>query len=287
MSSHTLLGYVGDHKTDRQHMLFCKIRYKQPQTTRPPAAPISSQLLILQSLFSPAMARYAYRRRLNNSPRRDAKYRKDKNVKYMHLGAGQVGVRQILQRCWSSHVVAATTSIFLVRYAVLIRQLLQYHQQPVNHALQQAISNLGGQAALYVHHVMQWQFMDSALYDIPLLEWLQAREFRQARANFQLRHLFAGRTGGPPIMATNYQYTDSHAKSEGRKVGRKILVLRAVLRPSALRHNKRSTQKTTEGRLRRNRRTTFASLTSVRHNGPCVAAKPPLISVIAKPSDSQ
>ena len=178
MSSHTLLGYVGDHKTDRQHMLFCKIRYKQPQTTRPPAAPISSQLLILQSLFSPAMARYAYRRRLNNSPRRDAKYRKDKNVKYMHLGAGQVGVRQILQRCWSSHVVAATTSIFLVRYAVLIRQLLQYHQQPVNHALQQAISNLGGQAALYVHHVIQWQFMDSALYDIPLLEWLQAREFR-------------------------------------------------------------------------------------------------------------
>ena len=101
------------------------------------------------------MARYAYRRRLNNSPRRDAKYRKDKNVKYMHLGAGQVGVRQILQRCWSSHVVAATTSIFLVRYVVLIRQLLQYHQQPVNHALQQAISNLGGQAALYVHHVMQ------------------------------------------------------------------------------------------------------------------------------------
>ena len=99
-------------------------------------------------------------------------------MKYMHLGAVQVGVRQILQRCWSSHVVAATTSIFLVRYVVLIRQLLQYHQQPVNHALQQAISNLGGQAALYVHHVMQWQFMDSALYDIPLLEWLQAREFR-------------------------------------------------------------------------------------------------------------
>ena len=81
-------------------------------------------------------------------------------------------------------------------------------------------------------------------------------------------------------MATNYQYTDSHAESEGRKVGRKILVLRAVLRPSALRHNKRSTQKTTEGRLRRNRRTTFASLTSVRHNGPCVAAKPPLIKNI-------
>jgi hypothetical protein len=25
---------------------------------------------------------------------------------------------------------------------------------------------------------MQWQFMDSDLYDIPLLEWLQAREFR-------------------------------------------------------------------------------------------------------------
>lgn len=80
-------------------------------------------------------------------------------------------------------------------------------------------------------------------------------------------------------MATNYQYTDSHAKSEGRKVGRKILVLRRLLRPSALRHNKRSTQKTTEGRLRRNRRTTFASLASVRHNGPCVAAKPPLFSL--------
>ena len=96
----------------------------------------------------------------------------------MHLGAGQVGVRQILQRCWSSHVVVGTTSIFLVCYVVLIRQLLQYHQQPVNHAFQQAIRNLGGQAALYAHHVMQWQFMDSDLYDIPLLEWLQAREFR-------------------------------------------------------------------------------------------------------------
>ena len=68
-----------------------------------------------------------------------------------------------------------------------------------------------------------------------------------------------------PIFSQNSRYTDSHAKSEGRKVRRKILVLRAVLRPSALRHNKRSTQKRTEGRLRRNRRTkAFACVTKDR-----------------------
>ena len=55
---------------------------------------------------------------------------------------------------------------------------------------------------------------------------------------------------------------DSYAKSQGCKVACKLLVVRAVLRHAALRHNKQSTQKRTEGRLCRNRQTkAFACVT--------------------------
>ena len=44
------------------------------------------------------MARQAYRRDLNGAPRRAAKRTRNKNSRWMHLGAAAVGTRQLLQR---------------------------------------------------------------------------------------------------------------------------------------------------------------------------------------------
>ena len=43
------------------------------------------------------MARQAYRRDLNGAPRRAAKRTRNKNSRWMHLGAAAVGKRQLLQ----------------------------------------------------------------------------------------------------------------------------------------------------------------------------------------------
>jgi hypothetical protein len=67
----------------------------------------------MTATFSPStMARQAYRRDLNGAPRRAAKRTRNKNSRWMHLGAAAVGTRQLLQRCWARHTAAATTPSF-------------------------------------------------------------------------------------------------------------------------------------------------------------------------------
>ena len=122
------------------------------------------------------MARRAYRRRLNGAPRRAAKRQRSKNSRWMHLVAGAVGTRQLLQRCWARHTTAVTSSLFQTAYAQIIRLILanqQINAQPI----QTCINFLVQQTAVYVHHVQQWQTTDCLLYDIPLTEWLQSREY--------------------------------------------------------------------------------------------------------------
>lgn len=83
------------------------------------------------------MARQAYRRDLNGAPRRAAKRTRNKNSRWMHLGAAAVGTRQLLQRCWARHTAAAMNSLLLASYAIVLRQI--FNQPLVSQALQAAV----------------------------------------------------------------------------------------------------------------------------------------------------
>jgi len=65
------------------------------------------------------MARQAYRRDLNGAPRRAAKRTRNKNSRWMHLGAAAVGTR------------------LLASYAIVLRQI--FNQPLVSQALQAAV----------------------------------------------------------------------------------------------------------------------------------------------------
>ena len=85
-------------------------------------------------------------------------------------------MRQILQRCWSRHSLAATTALFISTYDIVIQQLLD--QQPLNQALQPIIKLFIRQASFFVVPVERWLSLDVMLFDIPLVEYLQSKEFR-------------------------------------------------------------------------------------------------------------
>ena len=51
------------------------------------------------------------------------------------------------------------------------------NQPAVSQAIQPCGDYLVRQSALFVQHIQYWQTTDSLLYDIPLVEWLQTREY--------------------------------------------------------------------------------------------------------------
>ena len=121
------------------------------------------------------MSRQPTRRLGNGAPRRAAKRQRNKNSRWMHLSASAIGTRQLVQRCWARHTVAATTSIFLAAYATVLQLIA--NQPAVSQAIQPCVDYLVRQSSLFVQHIQYWRTTDSLLYDIPLVEWLQTREY--------------------------------------------------------------------------------------------------------------
>ena len=76
----------------------------------------NNHIFYCQTILSSSMTRQPTRRLGNGAPRRAAKRQRNKNSRWMHLSASVIGTRQLVQRCWARHTVAATTSIFLAAY---------------------------------------------------------------------------------------------------------------------------------------------------------------------------
>lgn len=122
------------------------------------------------------MARQPTRRFLNRAVRRKKLRECSKNTRWMHLGAGAVGTRQLIQRCWARHTQSLSSSVVSIGYAIVLRGIV--NQQQFSNALQPYINYLVAQSQQYANHVNYWRSLDGHLYDIPLIEYLYAREFR-------------------------------------------------------------------------------------------------------------
>ena len=122
------------------------------------------------------MARQPYRQQLTGAVRRAALRTRSKNTRWMHLSAGAVSTRQLMQRCWARHTSMKSNNLLLTGYAILLREIL--NNQPFTQAIQPCIDLLLLQTQLLTHQVNYWRRFDGELYDIPLLEYLHTREFR-------------------------------------------------------------------------------------------------------------
>ena len=116
----------------------------------------------------------AKRRLSNGAVRREAKRKRDKNVKSMMISSIQMDTRQTLQQCYSRHVMAASMSMFFSSYLIVIRELVDL--PGMREAVRPVLELLIRQVSFFVVNVKQWVSLDAALFDIPLLEWLKKRQ---------------------------------------------------------------------------------------------------------------
>lgn len=122
------------------------------------------------------MARLPTRRSTNGAVRRVAKRQRASNSRGMHLSAAEIGTRQALQRRWAVDIVSTGNTLFDLSASLFLRS--QIPDPAFTAAVDRIIALLTAQAVAYLVQTSQWIRLDSDLYDIPLHEYLQNREFR-------------------------------------------------------------------------------------------------------------
>mmetsp|Transcript_6875 Transcript_6875/g.14327 ORF Transcript_6875/g.14327 Transcript_6875/m.14327 type:complete len:290 (-) Transcript_6875:557-1426(-) len=127
-------------------------------------------------MLSSGMARQPTRRISNGAVRRAAKRQRSSNSRGMHLSAAEIGTRQVLQRRWAFDIVSGGQTLCDLSVSIFLRSHIPVPQFTA--AIDQIIDMLTLQAVAYLVQTQQWLRLDSDLYDIPLQEYLQNREFR-------------------------------------------------------------------------------------------------------------
>eukprot|EP00984_Skeletonema_dohrnii_P001828 scaffold604_cov111-Skeletonema_dohrnii-CCMP3373.AAC.9 len=100
------------------------------------------------------------------------------NSRGIHLSAAEIGTRQVLQRRWAFDIDIVSGGQTLCDHSVSILLRSQIPVPQFTAAIDQIIDMLTLQAVAYLVQTQQWLRLDSDLYDIPLQEYLQNREFR-------------------------------------------------------------------------------------------------------------